>query len=657
MTRTLASLLAALPEAALREAHAFWCGGKSAPDSPEGLVRALCAAMGDPEVVAARRRELGKKLSDLLDQFLSAPGFVRTEAELRRAPPFERMGAAEVEAAVEALDRRGIVLPVLGRSWRNYGERAFAVPLPLGEILVEIRRREVCGVDELLTLRGHLRMRIRGPRARIDWRGLAGEAGVASRLDSLPEDLRRLVLEATLLAGGVLPRSLFERLDLGIERFEPDRWKAPLERARLGTVSPLDLSRYGISLAEPTLLVFPEVVVSILRRRAREEPPSVEREATCGPDFASNLSRLLGSLVEGNVRFTAQGSVFRTTERRLAGGLIPMPTREASGEEVFEVALRFALGRRLVDRTGERTFTLSPAGLAFGALPLLEKVRRILEGFVEERGLAGEFLHQARLRRLLLRMLRRLTPGRWVEAMFLPFVARNAYLTRLDRLGVEEALTSRAPAPTAVEDPQRLAWNLFAWVRRRLHLLGLVDLGYDAASRPVALRLTPFGSRLLRPGRLPSGGERLLVNPDFEVALFPGAGDPYDTVHALDRFCERIHSDPIFRFRITEASVRLGRAEGMSTEAMVEALQGPVPQNVLFSIRAWAARAGVVRLESATLVRSEEPGVLDRFLEDPRVRERLIERISPTSALLRESPDARGMRARARDLGLRVEPA
>ncbi|MGH7152257.1 MAG: helicase-associated domain-containing protein, partial [Planctomycetota bacterium] len=452
---------------------------------------------------------------------------------------------------------------------------------------------------------------------------------------------------------------LFERLDLGLDRFEPDRWRAPLERARLGTLAALDFSRYGIGLAEPTLLVFPEVVVSILRRLAREDPPVVEREATCGADFASNLSRLLGSLVEGNVRFTAQGSVFRTTERRLAGGLIPMRTREATGGEVFELAMRFALARRLVDRTGERTFVLSSAGLAFGALPLPEKVRRILEGFLDERGLAGEFLHQGRLRRLFLRLLRRLPPGRWVEAMFLPFVARNAYLVRLDRLGVEEAFSSRAPAPTAVEDPQRLAWNLFAWVRRRLHLLGLVDLGYDASSRPVALRLTPFGSRLLRPGRLPAGGERLLVNPDFEVALFPGTGDPYDLVHALDRFCERTHSDPIFRFRITEASVRLGRAEGMSTEAMVLALKGesPVPQNVLFSIRAWAARAGVVRLESATLVRSEEPGVLDRFLEDPRVRERLIERISPTSALLRESPDARGMRARARDLGLRVEPA
>ncbi|HKB14971.1 MAG TPA: hypothetical protein VKF62_02850, partial [Planctomycetota bacterium] len=126
MTRTLASILGALAEPALREAHAFWCGGKTAPSSREGFVRALSTAMGDPEVVAARRRDLGKKLSELLDQFLSDPGFVRTRAELRWSHPFERMGEAEVEAAVEALERRGFILPAVNRSWRNYGQRAFA---------------------------------------------------------------------------------------------------------------------------------------------------------------------------------------------------------------------------------------------------------------------------------------------------------------------------------------------------------------------------------------------------------------------------------------------------------------------------------------------------------------------------------------------------
>jgi hypothetical protein len=671
----MAPLLASLPEGALREAHAFWCGeGRGIPGSRDGIVEALAAAMADPRIVAARLAALGKKLSALLAQFLAAPGFTRTERELRRAPPFERMGAVEVEAAVGALERRGFLVPALVRGWRDFGESGYAVPVPLGEAVLEVRLRESCGVADLLTLRGHLR-RLRPPEKPRAGKGrgepgggrargtLAEEGDVAARIERLPEALRRLVRETAVRAGGILPRSLFQRFDLGLERFDAAAWKRELDRASLGTVLDLDLSRYGIGLAEPTLLVFPEVVLALLRRRARDEPPTVEAEAVCGADLASNLSRLLASLVEGRVRFTAQGSVFRTTERRLAAGLIPMRTREAEAEEVFETLLRFSLARRLVDRTGERTLALSTAGAAFGALPLAEKVRRILDWSLEERGLPGEVLHQSRLRRLFLRLLRRLAPGRWVDAMALPFVARNAYLTRLDRLGVADLISSRSPhpVPAALEDPQRLAWNLFAWVRRRAHLLGLVDLGYDGGGRPVALRLAPFGARLLGPLRPGGSGASLLVNPDFEVVLFPGAGDPHDLVHALDRFCERTHSDPVFRFRITEASVRLGLAEGMSVASMLETLKGasavPLPQNVRFSLRAWAGRAGVVRMETVTLVRSEEAGVLDRFLEDPHVRNRLIERISPTTALLRESPDARGVRSRARNLGLRLEPA
>jgi hypothetical protein len=49
--------------------------------------------------------------------------------------------------------------------------------------------------------------------------------------------------------------------------------------------------------------------------------------------------------------------------------------------------------------------------------------------------------------------------------------------------------------------------------------------------------------------------------------------------------------------------------------------------------------------------------VLDRFVADPRVSVHLIERTSPTSALLRQGLKARAVRALAEDLGLHLEPA
>jgi len=36
-----------------------------------------------------------------------------------------------------------------------------------------------------------------------------------------------------------------------------------------------------------------------------------------------------------------------------------------------------------------------------------------------------------------------------------------------------------------MDDIQRLAWHLVTWVKQRLYLLGLVDLGYDKSGRPV----------------------------------------------------------------------------------------------------------------------------------------------------------------------------
>ena len=78
-----------------------------------------------------------------------------------------------------------------------------------------------------------------------------------------------------------------------------------------------------------------------------------------------------------------------------------------------------------------------------------------------------------------------------------------------------------------MEDPQQLAWHLGRWVRQRLYLMGLVDLGYDRAERPVAMRLTLSGARLLGLEPASNAGASLIgsliATPDFEVVLFPTA--------------------------------------------------------------------------------------------------------------------------------------
>ena len=154
-----------------------------------------------------------------------------------------------------------------------------------------------------------------------------------------------------------------------------------------------------------------------------------------------------------------------------------------------------------------------------------QKLRRLLEYVLDEAGREGDPYHQSKLRRVLLRLLKRVEPETWYDLMYLPFLARNTYLASLDERSIDEHMIARARnanlAP--MEDLQRMAWNLAKWIRQRLYLLGIVDLGYDERERPVALRLTRVGARLFGLlGEFDGAGGKmgvgsLVVTPDFEV--------------------------------------------------------------------------------------------------------------------------------------------
>jgi hypothetical protein len=114
---------------------------------------------------------------------------------------------------------------------------------------------------------------------------------------------------------------------------------------------------------------------------------------------------------------------------------------------------------------------------------LPEKQRALLDFALDERPGNGDPLHQVGMRALLVRLLKRVEPMTWYDLMYLPFLARNTYLATLDDEKVDEELAERSQNGRipSLEDPQRLAWNLIKWTRERLHLLGLIDLGYDRA--------------------------------------------------------------------------------------------------------------------------------------------------------------------------------
>jgi hypothetical protein len=210
-----------------------------------------------------------------------------------------------------------------------------------------------------------------------------------------------------------------------------------------------------------------------------------------------------------------------------------------------------------------------------------------------------------------------------------------------------------------MEDAQKLAWHLFHWVRKRLHLLGIVDLGFKDG-HPVGLRLSELGAKLLAGPAQAAEGARssLVVNPDFEILLFPES-DAYELVHTLDRFAKRTGSDRLYRFELSEKSVCRGLVDGIGIGEILEVLSDrcrtSLPQNVLFSLRDWADQAGVLTLDKERTLRTRRKDTLDRLLEHARVREWTEERTEEKALRIREEIDVEDFRSMARDLGFPVE--
>ena len=376
----------------------------------------------------------------------------------------------------------------------------------------------------------------------------------------------------------------------------------------------MELERYGIQHDDDTLIVFNEVTLAWFKRVAvPSDPDAPHDEAALGVDADGEHLALPRLHHRPRGALHRQGEIFKTTEKRILTDLIPNPGRELERAEILQFIFDFARRSGFIEVTGERTFKLTAAGREWEAQDLDAK----LDGLFDHIGtfdLEHESVHQIAMRRVLLKMMKRLEVGIWYDVMYLPFLARNAYLAQLDGLGVADQIDALGKdAVGASEDLQRLSWNLVNWVRKRLYLLGIVDLGYDTKGHPVAMRLTRIGARVLGidagVSEL-SGLGRLIVTPDFEVVLF-GEGDDADLVHDLDRFTDRVKEGATRQFRIDDRSVHRGLVEGLTVARMSEILTNnartPVPKNVLQSIRGWAQQAGLLVLDADLVVRGQDP--------------------------------------------------
>jgi len=575
-------------------------------------------------------------------------------------------GVAErsVRHALADLVSTGLVAQVgVGRNGAT--RNLWGIPIEMREVLPEAGAPEAI-TSSPLSLRGWLdafyRKSMPGASCtdavRKMYRMLATDQAIMQRVGSLSPEMQGVVLELASRWGGILPASDFSELETDLKLADI---ASDLENVSLGTVQELNLEASGIRQNGRVITLFHEVVLALLRARSGTSDYPPEATASIGVDFVSNFSRF-ASFVEGDtVRFTVRGTIYKSTGKRIAEELLPNPGREFRRFEILELEYRFALGCHFIDRTGERSFRLTPSGQEFLSKSLLEKQRLMLDWLIEDRELPGDLAHQLRLRRTTLRYIKRLEPGVWHDAMFLPFVVRNHHLAGITSQGEAGQENSSFPVRSSA-DIQSLAWNLFVWMRKYLYLLGIIDMAYDSTGRAVAIRLTRVGAELLDmiPGREIEGSGHVVVNPDFEVVLFPDHRS-HELVYLLDRFCDREFTDSLYHYRITPASLHRGLSEGVTLDELVGLLQDrsrtPLPQNVSYSLESWARKDGLIVLDDSNALFCDLKEVLDRISLHPGLRELGLERVDDNNIQLGAAPDFDQLLGWVRDYGATLKRA
>jgi hypothetical protein len=654
------------PAQELRELLSFWDGHGTPPDTEDRLIGELERRMSSEKAVRKRVKFLSKKLVDLLKFFLRGEGYRADLAHVTGSRSFGYLSPFELKAAVNALIKRGFLFESATTNGHNGSGQgrsrsktdSFLVPCELGDLLQAFIWDDDRTVEETFTLRGQLARLVdrrgldellashlgKGASAKDHTRAaelLARPDAVAQRLQAVEnprqQELIRLVVSAY---GGVASRTVLEKNHKGIGRWNRKSLQEVLESNLLGTVRHVSLGEYGIHQFDEVVVVFGELL-DAARASLAPATPRPDEVRSLGVDLISDISAFLSYVEHNPIRLTLSGKVYRTAVRKLEESFILTHRSGFGGQWLFQYLFDFCQSQSMIERGGDRSVALTVKGRSWDRTPLEKKLSRLLKFASGNWSSVVEPFHGERLLELYLDRLRELPINEWVDVNAPSFAARNRYLANLDHFNVRDRFQSRYQfaQQSGMRDPHQLALALTQWARERLFLFGLIDLA-DVDGKPAMLRLTSLGAKALGmsiPEDLDEGRGPLVVNPDFEIILFPDGGT-YDLVTDLDRFAERMSSDPVYRYKLTATSIEKAVAEGLEASTILRTLSEhsrvEVPQNVIYSIGQWAGKVKFVSLARVSLVRGRNKEVIDRILHDKTLRPHVFERLSPTALLI-----------------------
>ncbi len=174
-----------------------------------------------------------------------------------------------------------------------------------------------------------------------------------------------------------------------------------------------------------------------------------------------------------------------------------------------------------------------------------------------------------------------------------------------------------------------------------LHWMGIVDLAYASVeANPIAFRLSPLAGYLLDENSNPpllaaEVSPKLLA--DLTVVMPVNANRLLR--YQVGRFTRIISNSTLeTRFQVTAESLTNAEQNGLKVEQFLQLLEKysktPLPSSFKKLAERWDQRHVEVKMERVTLLRLDDPSILNLLLENPRTARLIREKLTETSIII-----------------------
>jgi len=661
----LKEFLGKRPKADLQSYHLCWLPDDGMVSAKDKLASVLQKCMSDQDLVRKRFEGLGGSQKAFLVSLLKRDGYQGTLGEVRSGRHGGQIADYEVETTLRSLLGGGFVHKErMGDGNGGGRQEVFTIPEELGNALRRTVSIEERGPIEMLSLK----------------RSGAEENGAtrpASRIRKLPDKaLRKAALKALEDNHGILPHSAVAGGKNGESCSEgngkeddglfPKEWRTLLEESSLGTIGVLNLKDFGIKFEEEALILYQESLFEDFLGISTKLPRENEAEVFLGSDFVIDMERLLELVRSDKLEVTREGRLYKKIEDRISGSLIATRCQEVFEGKVVQHLLSTARRLRFFEVEDQRLVPIALRRREWQKKTLREKLQTLFDLFLDDHKDGHWSFHQKSLRRIFIEQLKDFEPGTWLSLPSFLGATVARFLFTLEEAGIREEYQAccddeHHSRNRGIADPikvsmARLYHDLGHWVVHRMALLGVVDVGLVSGTIQ-SLRLSDLGQRffgLKDWEESDSLGRPALINPDFEVLVFPEMPLEDEANLVLSRFADRLGSDRVKRYRLTRESVKRGICAGFTGAQLMDALReygrNAMPPNVEFSVKEWSQGVEIFRREKVTLIRGESGEGLDRLTELFGHSEIAFERLNKKTVAVRGAKNEKAILGMAEEL-------